>query len=446
MVDSYVERRLIYRLLNSVSAGALAVGSACLAIPALAQEPLIAGGGADQEVVVTGSRIGTPGFETPTPVTEITPIQLEAKQLGTVVDLFADVPSLTPNQAASNVVDVGVSNFQLRDLGATRTLVLINGQRTEFTSVNGGFDVNTLPTSLIQHVDIVTGGASAAYGSDAVAGVVNITLDTNLNGLKANVGGGMSSYGDDATRLASLAYGTDFANGRGHIVLGGEWFDQDGVVSQGSRPWGLSNAGIIANPNCKIISASCTELIRTTGVVPSNMADGGVIVGAKTASGTSSTALNNIQFGPGGVPEPFQVGGLAGTTYMIGGSGSLASQTMGLQPSVERENALMHAKYDITDDISAWTQFLYARSAEYYPIVPNFSAGNITVSSQNPFIPASIKSTMTADNITSLTMGRSNVDLAPVDYGRDLANGLNEDFDTSFGLKGKLGLLGTDWK
>lgn len=451
MLTSCVGRRPNSCLLSSVSA--LALGSVWLTTSAFGQEAQVsdtagaaaAAAGAGEEVVVTGSRIGKSGFETPTPVTEISPAQLEVKQLVSVVDLFQDIPSLTPNQQQSDVVDVGVSNFQLRDLGATRTLVLINGLRTEFTSVNGGFDVNTLPTSLIQHVDIVTGGASAAYGSDAVAGVVNITLDTNFTGFKANVDGGISAYGDDGTKNASAAYGTEFANGRGHIVIGGEWFDQDGVRYQGSRPWANTNAGVIANPACKTIITTCTELFRTTDVVPSNMTDGGVIVGARTASGGSSNVLNNIQFGPGGVPEPFAVGGMAGSTYMIGGDGSLASRTMGLQAALQRDNALMHVKYDISNDVNAWAQFLFARSSGFYPIVPNFSAGNISVSDQNPFIPAPIKSIMSANNITSLVMGRSNVDLAPFDYGRDLASGINKDLDTSVGLKGKFGLFGKSW-
>ena len=446
MVKSDVARRLTRALLSSASIGAFVVSGVCFAGAANAQSgPSEPTPTPTQEIVVTGSRIGTPGFETPTPVTEITPQQLEVKQLVSVVDLFADIPSLTPNQAQSNVVDVGLSTFELRNLGPTRTLVLVNGLRTEFTSVNGGFDVNTLPTSLIKHVDIVTGGASAAYGSDAVAGVVNITLDTQLNGLKANVGGGLSSYGDDGTRTASIAWGSEFAGGRGHIVLGGEYFEQAGVQPQDSRPWGASQMGIVANPKCTTITTTCTELYIVRGVVPSEMTDGGVIVSAKTATGATSTALNNIQFGPGGVPQPFTVGGLAGSTYMIGGSGSTAQETMGLQAQIERENALMHAEYDITDNLNVWSQFVYARTSSYYPIVPNFSSGNITVTSANPFIPASILATMQANNITSLTMGRSNVDLAPVDYGRDLARGGDQDFDSALGIKDKFDVFGQTW-
>src|SRR6202012_6304840 len=110
-----------------------------------------------------------------------------------------------------------------------------------------------------------------------------------------------------------------------------------------------------------------------------------------------------------------------------------------------RINVLSHVNYDINDDLSVWSQFLYARNSAFYPIVPNFNSGNLTISSQNAFIPASIQSIIAANNITSFTMGRSNIDLAPVAFGRDLTYGRNDDYDGSLGVKGKGRALSTDW-
>jgi len=459
MTMSYATERLSVRLLNSAGIAALLLSGICISTAASAQTA----GSSDQSetVVVTGSRINaTPGFESPTPVTEISPLQLAVKDEPSVVNLMFDIPELTPNQQDSDAVDVGISTFNLRDLGASRTLTLIDGLRTEFTSVNGGFDVNSLPADLIQHVDIVTGGASAAYGSDAVAGVVNVTLNTTFTGLKANIGWGESAYGDNGTETASGAWGGEFLGGRAHVVLAADYFNQAGVLSQGSRLWGRSLAAVIANPACKTLAAAqstgCSELLRVTGADSSDMSDGGVILGAisggainpatgAVTGGTKSSVLNDVQFGPGGVAQPFTLGADAGGTYMIGGSGSLASQSMGLQPQVDRVNFLQHSSYDITPDLSIWTQLLYSKSDSYIPIVPNFNNGNITITNQNPFIPASIQAVMAANNITSLTMGRSNIDLAPVDDGRDLENGRNEDYDSAVGAKGQLGVFGTHW-
>lgn len=433
-------------LLNSVGISALFAG-AVLSSPAQAQQApvTVAAAAPPEQVVVTGSRIGTPGFTTPTPVTEISPLQYEVKQAVNVVDIMRDIPSLTPNQNASDAFSIGASSFNLRNLGALRTLVLVNGQRTEFTSVSGGYDVNVLPASLIQRIDVVTGGASAAYGSDAVAGVVNVTLNTTLNGFVAKAGAGESTYGDDVTMTASAAWGGDFAGGRGHVVIGGDYFNQAGVYPQGSRSWGRSGAAVLANPSCPTGAGGCAQLLRVTGSVASKMTDGGVILGAKTAGGGTSSALTNIQFGQGGVPSPFTVGQFAGGTYMVGGDGSNQAQYMGLQASERRINVLGHATYDLTDDVSVWSQFLYARSSAFYPIVPNFNSGNLTVSAQNAFIPASIQSIIAANNITSFTMGRSNIDLAPIAYGRDLTYGRNDDYDGSAGVKGHLNVLSTDW-
>src|SRR6185312_10526720 len=129
MLKSRTISRLTLGLLETAAIGALAASGVLVSTSAYAQD---AGGGNNvEQVVVTGSRIGTPGFQTPTPVTEISPLQYEVKQITSVVDLAADIPALTVNESQSSVVDVGAANFNLRDLGAIRTLTLVNGLRTE---------------------------------------------------------------------------------------------------------------------------------------------------------------------------------------------------------------------------------------------------------------------------------------------------------------------------
>ena len=109
----------------------------------------------------------------------------------------------------------------LRQLGVLRTLVLFDGQRVVASSVSGGVDLSTMPSSLVQRVDVVTGGASAAWGSDAVAGVVNVILNKNFDGFAANLEGSDSCKDDHRQYKGEVAYGTDFAGDRGHIILGG---------------------------------------------------------------------------------------------------------------------------------------------------------------------------------------------------------------------------------
>jgi len=135
---------------------------------------------AGEPILVTGSRIAKTTFETATPVTVVSQAALEAKAPTSTADLIRDIPSLRPNQNNQQATDVGASTFNMRSLGAQRTLVLIDGRRAMDTSPTGGFDMNILPAPLIRRVDIVTAGASSVYGSDAVTGVVNVFLDSKL--------------------------------------------------------------------------------------------------------------------------------------------------------------------------------------------------------------------------------------------------------------------------
>src|SRR5206468_6657512 len=119
------------------------------------------------------------------------------------------------------------SSLSLRNLGVSRTLVLLDGHRVVASNSNGSVNVDSLPQMLMSRVDVVTGGASAVYGSDAVAGVVNFILDKNFNGFKYDVNAGISKYGDAAEEKIGLAWGTDLFGGRGHYELSARVFQQD---------------------------------------------------------------------------------------------------------------------------------------------------------------------------------------------------------------------------
>jgi outer membrane receptor protein involved in Fe transport len=135
----------------------------------------------------------------------------------------------------------GLSSFSLRGLGTIRTLTLIDGQRVVGANVTGVPDVSLFPQLLIERVDVVTGGASASYGSDAVGGVVNFITKTHFEGFKANVQGGISTYGDDGNYTFQAAGGKSFLDGRLHVVLSGEYSHEDGIPAAASarrRPMG----------------------------------------------------------------------------------------------------------------------------------------------------------------------------------------------------------------
>jgi len=198
-----------------------------------------------EEVVVTGSRLTT-GFETATPVTAITTEALIQAAPVNLADSLKQLPALaasaSANQTGSGTGASG-SNSQnllnLRNLGTNRNLVLLNGRRTVASNQNNSVDFNILPQNLVSRVDVVTGGASAAYGSDAVAGVVNLILDTEFVGLKGDLGAGISTFGDVPNYKASLAWGGTFAGDRLHVIASTQYARQDGtrVNEANGRDW-----------------------------------------------------------------------------------------------------------------------------------------------------------------------------------------------------------------
>src|SRR5580692_39392 len=222
------------RLQLGASSLALMAAVSCFSTGALAQnEP--ASGQQVENVVVSSTRITTAGFNAPTPTTVVGQDFLEGQAQPNIFDSIIQLPSLLGSQTMSLTTNGtsggsgGLSAFSLLGLGAIRTLTLIDGERVVPANVTGIADVSEFPQLLIQRVDVVTGGASASWGSDAVGGVVNFVTDKNFTGIKANIEGGISTYGDNLTATYEMAAGTGFADNRGHIELSVEYGHTDGV-------------------------------------------------------------------------------------------------------------------------------------------------------------------------------------------------------------------------
>ena len=185
----------------------------------------------DSDIVVTGSRIARPNLASTIPITSVGPQELLATGSLSVGDQLNELPQLraTFSQANSTrFIGTAGSNFlDLRGLGTDRTLVLVNGRRHVSTSP-GSFrwDINNVPSDLIERVDVVTGGNSAIYGSDAVAGVVNFVLKRSFDGLQLRGQGGISEYGDRGSYFVSGIAGKNFAEGRGNITFAAEYAKQ----------------------------------------------------------------------------------------------------------------------------------------------------------------------------------------------------------------------------
>src|SRR5262245_33743850 len=185
------------------------------ALDAEAQETSVAEGPIDS-VTVTGSRIARDGYDAPTPVSVLGAEEIQTAGTANVADFVNTLPSVVGSATASNSSgalsngQAGIAALNLRSLGTNRTLVLLDGQRSVAAASTGTVDINTFPQALIERVEIVTGGASAAYGSDAVGGVVNFILDRDFTGVKTDYEYGVTTYDDNPNHTFTLAAGMPF--------------------------------------------------------------------------------------------------------------------------------------------------------------------------------------------------------------------------------------------
>lgn len=378
--------------------------------PAITSDAVQGGdGGQIAEVVVTSTRVQRPGYDAPTPTTVVGSDFITDRDPSNVVDTLVTLPqfkgSATPGTAGVGVSGtVGASFVNLRGLGANRTLVLLDGERLVPNTASGEIDVSMIPTALLQRVDVVTGGASADWGSDAVSGVVNFILDTKFTGLKANAEGGVSAEGDDKQGKASIAYGTDFAGGRGHAVFSGEYYDTDGV-DRNSRDWATNPVGVVSNPNYKAgapcTGVNCYQRFISYNDYFSSASFGGVITGGP---------LKGIQFSPTGAPEPFTYGTYVTPTNMVmPGPSPLPSIGYGGYLSVpqSRGNLFTRLSYDLADDATGYVEGSWATSdTTTLSSPPNTSQkGTLSIAADNAYLPASISTAMTDDGITSIPVG-----------------------------------------
>ncbi|NOW48054.1 outer membrane receptor protein involved in Fe transport [Novosphingobium sp. SG751A] len=366
-------------------AGSLVLGASA----ALAQSGDAA---SDAAIVVTGSRLGATGFSAPTPVTALGTEFIAARAPANIADVLNELPTFrdtsSPTQS-QRTFGSGVNSVDLRGLGVVRTLVLVDGERFTPTAGTGVFDVGMIPAALVKRVDIITGGASAAYGSDAVAGVVNFVLDTKMTGLRGGVQMGISQQGDNKQPSANLVFGTTFADGRGHFVAAGEWVDSGGVGTLYSRDWGRQLPGLISYGT------------RAAGV-PAQALATGVTYSAQTIGGLiTSGPLAGTSFSPGG----FQYGTVYGS-LMTGGNNPLG-QPFGNWPlatPVERKTGLTQISFEVSPSLELYAQGNYGKTDSSN--FTSFNQSNFTISVNNPYLPSDIQQAMVARGLTTINVGR----------------------------------------
>ena len=366
---------------------------------------------ADQ-IVVTGSRLPT-GIRAPTPLTVLGSQAIANRSPATVGEVLQQIPSFgamdSPNTAGVNSRGGGQINPDLRGLGATRTLVLLNGRRHVSTAATGSVDIKVVPTLLVDRVEVVTGGASAAYGSDAVSGVVNIVLKDSLSGIRGTVQGGISRRGDGAEHRLSIAAGSAFAGGRGRIMAGFDYVKIGGIGTQLTRGWGRRDVGLITNS--AFATNGLPNFIISPDVHSAVTTPGGLIV---------SGPLRGIAFGPGGTTSTYYFGQVFGST-MIGGSGANQNENLLalLGTPIESVNGLASAKFDVSDKVQLFAELSGGFSNTGGASQEPRDRGNLVIRRDNAFLPSSVRALMIANNLQTITIGRVSNDIGKIRLGRD---------------------------
>jgi iron complex outermembrane recepter protein len=402
-------------IVTRMSAGSvrrsLLISAALLAAPAYAQQSPPPPD-SKNDIVVTGTRLPA-GVRAPTPLTVIGSQAIADREPATLGEILQQIPSFagidSPNTAGVNSRGGGQINPDLRGLGASRTLVLIDGRRHVPTATTGSVDIKVVPTLLVQRVEVVTGGASAAYGSDAVAGVVNIVLKDDLTGVQGTAEGGISQRGDGDEERLSLAGGTHFADGRGRIMAGFDYVNIGPIGTQLTRDWGRRDVGLITNPN--FASNGLPNFIISPNVHSAITTPGGLIV---------SGPLRGIAFGPGGTIQNYNFGQVFGST-MIGGDGAHQNENLLalLGTPVQDFNALASAKYDVSDHVQLFAELSGGKSIVGGASQEARDRGNLVIHRDNAFLPQAVKDLMIADNLQTTTIGRVSNDTGKIRLDRD---------------------------
>lgn len=393
------------------------------------------------EIIITGSRIRRDGFTAPTPLTVVSREVIESQSpSNNIADFVNTLPSVAGSLRPANSRLAlssglaGINALNLRNLGLERTLVLLNGRRSVGSSVTGLVDINTFPQQLVERVEVVTGGASAAYGSDAVAGVVNFVLDTDFEGFRISGDTGITDEGDGFNYSVQASAGTGFADGRGHVLISGQYAHQDGIFSI-TRDWNQLGYRTIANPDYTNDNGLPQYLVRTmTGT--SNALPGGII---SSSTGTVPDSLRGIYFGPGGSVNQYDYGDLTSGSLTSGGDWALAdnSRRIGLAAEDDRRGVFGRVSFELSPAIELFGEASYYWQETLFNAGPQFTT-NILLQPDNAFLINALGADA-LDGVTGVRLGTTSGDL-PV-------RGTNNQRDTQrylIGAQGDFELFGSD--
>jgi prepilin-type processing-associated H-X9-DG protein len=404
--------------------------------------------GARTDIVVTGSRIVRDGYTAPTPVTVATTEELTKTTPTSIPDALNKLPqfqnSLGAGRSSSNwsTIPIHGNVLNLRGLGTStnnpkgplRTLILFDGIRVPPTTYIGTINTDVLPQMLMQRVDVVTGGASAQWGSDAVAGVVNFVLDKNFTGIKGVAQAGIAERGDNAHHRLGAAGGFDFAGGRGHILLSAEYASKDGML-RSDREYGRQGYTFVG-------STSTADGVPGSAANPYTIGRDVLITAfALNGSITGSSVANNPYirsvFNNDGTIRPWAPGATVGTTgFASGGDGyDIPRDNYAILPS-RTYQTFGRISYELVDDVTAYVQGGWSRADLNYTTMQNAAvppSQSATIFKGNPYLLPELDASLPTANDYLIVGHGSNGNPRPRAEERNDSWMVTGGFNASFG-------------
>jgi outer membrane receptor protein involved in Fe transport len=358
-----------------------------------AQAPAAAGQPAaeEEEIVVTGSLIQRPNNVSVSPIVTVDQTSIRQSGRTNLEDVLNQLPGFTPAGAAGNGGQGtgGRATLNLHGLGSNRNLVLLDGRRLPLSDINGNVDINILPEAIVGNVDVITGGASAIYGSDAMSGVVNFRTLRDYEGVRLDAQIGDSFRGDYLTFNSSLLVGTNFADNRGHIMIAASYTTRPSL--NGSK---RSEFYALVTPSSFIGQST---FVPDATNLPSQAVLNGIFAGYGVAGNINRTI--NLGFNDNGslftqTGAIHYLGPTTGAFAIIGGN---VRMPVGLQVdqlnSLDRRSVYGKFDYDLSDSITAYASALYVDST-----VGTASGRSLTqfgtlttIPITNPFIPNDLR-------------------------------------------------------
>ncbi len=416
--------------------------------------------GAGTAIVVTGTRIARPTLNSSVPLTSVTTEDLQGTGELSLGDALNDLPSLRSTFSSGNssrfIGTAGLSLLDLRGLGTDRTLVLVNGRRHVTASPgDNGFDVNTIPTDLVERIDIVTGGNSAVYGSDAVAGVVNFILRRDYEGVSVRGQAGISSRGDRGGYFVSFLAGENFADGRGNIAVSAEYTRQQPLYFRERDALTGAFSGRCQYQQTDVVTgepAAGDGIFDNTflcGIKNAAISGGGTVGTIDPASATQRRFLRFDRSGNIFIDTPTLAFSNVGSGNQQGGEGSTLRQTGSLLAEVDRYAFNVFGHFDVSDAFRPFVEAKYVRTdvsgegqPSFFTSVPG-TLGGPAMRCNNGFLTPSALATLQSFGLcTNVAAGTFGLGRFNDDFGGRRFEGTRETYRIVGGVTGS---FNDDW-